>query len=87
MTPCAAFFPSMMAVARVTSSSAESSAVPVTAGELRQLFSLLVGSAAGGSRFLFTSRVDFEVVEAGRLSSEIGRVSVGEGWLVAVTEG
>jgi tetratricopeptide (TPR) repeat protein len=51
---------------------------PVAAGELRRLISLLVGATDQGSRFLFTSRVDFEVVEANRLGGEIGRVALPE---------
>ena len=50
----------------------------MTAGELRKLISLLVGGTDRGSRFLFTSRVDFELVEAHRLGGEIGRVDLGE---------
>lgn len=46
--------------------------------ELPKLLSLLVGSVPGPSRFLFTSRVDFDPVEAGRLAGEIGHRDLGE---------
>jgi len=46
--------------------------------ELSKLLSLLVRSVPGPSRFLFTSRVDFEPVEPGRLAGEIGHLDLGE---------
>ena len=42
------------------------------------LVGVLVGSVNKSSRFVFTSRVDFSPLEAGRLSGEIGHLDLGE---------
>jgi tetratricopeptide (TPR) repeat protein len=46
--------------------------------DLATLIAMLVGSVAGPSRFLFTSRVDFQPVEPGRLDAAIGRIPLSE---------
>ncbi len=58
----------------------EEAAAPAPALDpaLPKLVALLVGGVPGPSRFVFTSRVAFEPLEAGRLSGEIGRLDLGE---------
>ncbi len=46
--------------------------------DLPKLVSLLLEGVPGPSRFLFTSRVDFNPLEPGRLSDAIGRLALGE---------
>jgi tetratricopeptide (TPR) repeat protein len=46
----------------------------------------LVGSVPSGTRFLFTSRVDFEPVEPGRIGDRIGHVGLGELSFVAAAQ-
>jgi tetratricopeptide (TPR) repeat protein len=46
--------------------------------DLAALIAQLVGSVAGPSRFLFTSRVDFQPVEPGRIDAAIGRIALPE---------
>ncbi len=46
--------------------------------DLGRLVAMLLGNVEGPSRFLFTSRVDFEPVERGRLGGAVGHVSLGE---------
>jgi tetratricopeptide (TPR) repeat protein len=45
--------------------------------DLRQFFEQLVNSVAGGSRFLFTTRYDFDPAR-GRLTGEIDHIALGE---------
>jgi hypothetical protein len=45
---------------------------------LLTLFRLLLEDVPGPSRFLFTSRVDFDPLEAGRLSNAVGHLDLGE---------
>ncbi len=54
------------------------SANPGVDPALLKLIAMLVGSVAGPSRFMFTSRVDFEPVERARLTGAIGHLDLGE---------
>jgi hypothetical protein len=46
--------------------------------DLARLVEILVGSVAGPSRILFTSRVDFQPLEPGRLPEAIGHLALAE---------
>jgi tetratricopeptide (TPR) repeat protein len=50
----------------------------VTDPDLSRLIEMLVQSVPGSSRFLFTSRVDFDPVEPGRLTDAIGHLALSE---------
>ncbi len=56
----------------------QTSVSPRVDPDLLKLIALLVGSVAGPSRFVFTSRVDFEPVERGRLTGVVGHLGLGE---------
>jgi tetratricopeptide (TPR) repeat protein len=45
---------------------------------VRELFGSLVGAVTGPSRFLFTSRVDFDPLPSGRASNAVGHLDLGE---------
>ena len=62
----------------VSRAAGEAEAGPGLDPDLPKLVELLVGNVEGPSRFVFTSRVDFEPVERGRLGGAIGRVPLGE---------
>jgi tetratricopeptide (TPR) repeat protein len=50
----------------------------VTDPDLPKLIEMLVQNVSGPSRFLFTSRVDFDPVEPGRLTDAIGHLTLSE---------
>ncbi len=54
--------------------------------QLEQTVAQLVGSVAHQSLFLFTSRVDFDPVEPGRMGEATGRVGLGELGFVAAAQ-
>ncbi len=66
---------------RVVSRASQEQESGETAGSdpaLLTLFRLLLEGVPGPSRFLFTTRVDFDPLEAGRLSNAIGHLDLGE---------
>lgn len=54
--------------------------------DLGKQIAQLVGSVARGTRLLFTSRVDFEPVEPGRIGDRVGHVGLGELSFVAAAQ-
>src|SRR5579859_392390 len=54
--------------------------------DLGRLVAQLVGSVAHGTAFLFTSRLNFEPLEAGRLAESLGHVPLGELSFVAAVQ-
>jgi tetratricopeptide (TPR) repeat protein len=58
----------------------------LTDQDLGKQLAQLVGSVTRGTRFLFTSRVDFEPVERGRIGDRIGHVGLGELSFVAAAQ-
>lgn len=74
---CEDILPDGQVVSRATlvqSAEARSSADP----DLLKLFTLLLESVSGPTRFLFTSRVDFNLLEKGRLTDAVGHVGLSE---------
>jgi tetratricopeptide (TPR) repeat protein len=57
---------------------AETAEEPSSDPALLTLFRLLLEGVPGPSRFLFTSRVDFDPLEAGRLSNAVGHLDLSE---------
>jgi tetratricopeptide (TPR) repeat protein len=69
--------PGGRAVSRAAQEPTEAAA-PGVDPDLPKLVALLMANVPGPSRFLFTSRVDFDPLEAGRLSGAVGHLSLGE---------
>ncbi len=72
---CEDIFPTGEHVSRAAGSAEEAASHDP---ELLPLIALLVGSVDGPSRFLFTSRVDYPLVEENRLGDAVGHLPLRE---------